>query len=67
LERLLGKSLHLFDAAQMTLKDRRILKNVDRKAIQVNERAKRVTRHIAERKHIARNASKEFNANSTMG
>ncbi|HVK56485.1 MAG TPA: DUF1003 domain-containing protein [Burkholderiales bacterium] len=33
----------------------------------LDERAKRVARHIAEKKHIARDTSKEFEANSTLG
>jgi uncharacterized membrane protein len=33
----------------------------------LDERAKRVARHIAERKHISRNTAKEFDATSTMG
>jgi uncharacterized membrane protein len=33
----------------------------------LDERAKRVAHRIAERKHIARNTSKEFDANATMG
>jgi uncharacterized membrane protein len=33
----------------------------------LDERTKKVTRHIAERKHIARNTSKQFDTEITMG
>jgi len=33
----------------------------------LDERTKRVARHIAERKHIARNTAKEFDAKATLG
>jgi uncharacterized membrane protein len=33
----------------------------------LDERTKQVARHIAERKHIARNAAKDFDAKTTMG
>ena len=33
----------------------------------LDERAKKVARHVAERKHIARNTSKEFDAKTTLG
>jgi uncharacterized membrane protein len=33
----------------------------------LDERAKKVTRHIAGRKHIARNTAKEFDAKTTLG
>lgn len=33
----------------------------------LDERTKKVARHVAERKHIARNTAKEFDAKATMG